>query len=353
MSELMAGSHTKHEIMSQPQVWMESLLRLQKLDGRKYPGLSAYDQVIFCGCGSTHFLAQWAARIAESVHGILCRAAPSSELLLYPDAWWHPGRRTLLVAISRSGETTETLQALKRFLSAGLGEAVAITCYPESALAVLAPNMIAVPEAQERSVAQTRSFSSMLLAAAWLIVRKTPPELEKALADSGHKMIESYQDTALRLATNNSVEKFFFLGSGPQYGLANEAMLKMKEMSLSCSEAFHFHEFRHGPMSMVDESSLVVGLIGDAVMESQHALLRELRRLGARTLGLQGDLQSAPIDVLNEAVLLGSDIPEVWRAPLYLPVLQMMAYERAIHKGLDPDRPTNLQSVVVLQDDNK
>ena len=141
-----------------------------------------------------------------------------------------------------------------------------------------------------------------------------------------------------------------FLGSGSLYGLANEAMLKMKEMSLSYSECFHTLEFRHGPMSMVDTESLVIGLIGEAAREHQYALLRDMQSKGARTLGILDNIDTETEDALTERVLLQSEMPELWRAPLYLPILQLIAYERAISKNLDPDNPNNLTSVVVLHE---
>ena len=127
-------------------------------------------------------------------------------------------------------------------------------------------------------------------------------------------------------------------------------MLKMKEMSLSYSECFHTLEFRHGPMSMVDTESLVIGLIGETAREPQYALLRDMQSKGARTLGILDNVDAKTGDALNDRVLLRSEMPELWRAQLYLPVLQLIAHERAISKSLDPDNPNNLTSVVVLHE---
>src|SRR5512140_2320018 len=169
MNEQERGQHTRREILSQPEVWAASLRRLQQLDRSTFPNLADYDQVIFYGCGSTYFLARWAARACESFGGAISRAAPASDLLLFPEAWWHAGKKTLLVAVSRSGRTTETVSAIERFLASRLGDAVVVTCYPEQPLARLTPHVIALPDAQEHSVAQTRSFTSMLLGVTWLI----------------------------------------------------------------------------------------------------------------------------------------------------------------------------------------
>jgi glucosamine--fructose-6-phosphate aminotransferase (isomerizing) len=350
MKQTSAGSHTQREILSQPQVWAKTIHRLQKLEPSGYPNIADYDQVVFSGCGSTYYLSRWAARVCESAHGVISRAVPASDLLLFPEAWWHAGKRTLFVAVSRSGETTETIRALEHFQAASLGDIIVVTCYPECHLARLAQYVIAVPDAHEESVAQTRSFSNMLLAVIWLITRDIPGNLPAVFSEVGQQLIAGNVALAERIGRDESIERLFFLGSGPMYGLANEAMLKMKEMSLSYSESFHFHEFRHGPMSMVNGHSLIVGLISDSAAAQQYTLLREMKAMGAQILGLQdkGDPQAA--EALDDQVLFRSGIAEIWRAPFYLPVLQLMAYERSIHKGLNPDLPVNLKSVVVLDD---
>ena len=344
------GVHTKQEILSQPAVWKKSLEHLRALDASHYPNIADYEQVVFTGCGSTYYHSRWAAAACEKETGIISRAVPASDLLFYPDLWMRKGRKNLLVAVSRSAATTETVLALKNFQSGGYGDTVAVTCYPDRELAQLAQHVIGVPDAQEESVAQTRSFSSMLLAICWLISKQVPDGLPAVFAKVGRELIDQHTPIAEQLGRDQSIQRFFFLGSGPLYGLANEAMLKMKEMSLSYSECFHMLEFRHGPMSMVNTESLIIGMIGETAREHQYALLRDMQSKGARTLGILDNVDPNMGDALNDRVLLRSEMPELWRAPLYLPVLQLIAYERAISKKLDPDNPNNLTSVVVLHE---
>ncbi len=350
MSPMQAGTNTIKEILSQPAVWEQTLHRLQTLNASEYPRFEDYDQVLFTGCGSTYYLSLWAARTCEKQTGVPSRAAPASDVLYATDAWLHKAKKTLLVAISRSAETTETILALERFNAGQYGDSVVVTCYPDRELAQLSSHVVAVPDAQEESVAQTRSFSNMLLGVGWLLERDVPRDVPTVLSQAGARLLNTYGEVAKGIGGDESIRKLFYLGSGSLYGLACEAMLKMKEMSLTYSEAFHEMEFRHGPMSMVDNESLMLGLIGDATRDQGFAVLREMRAKNARTLGLLDADDLLPADTLDEAVLFKSGLPELWRAPLYLPVLQLIAYERALHKGLNPDRPTNLSAVVVLHD---
>ena len=129
------------------------------------------------------------------------------------------------------------------------------------------------------------------------------------------------------------------------YGLACEAMLKTKEMSLTPSEAFHFMEFRHGPKSVVRPGTLIVGLIDEAARTQEGLLLAEMRSLGATILAISESENGVTADY---QVSLRSGRDYLASRVLTLPLLQLMAYYRSVYKGLNPDRPTNLEAVVRL-----
>jgi glucosamine--fructose-6-phosphate aminotransferase (isomerizing) len=345
-------SHTWQEIVSQPQVWRATLDAFE-LDREGLEGFfdqTDFDQILVVGCGSTHYLAQIAAAVITYRTGISARACPASELWLFPDTVSRS--RTLLVAVSRSGMTTETLRALQRFQELGGAPTLAVTCYPESQLAQQAGFVLAAPDAQERSVAQTRSFASMLLLTLGLTatLAHDAEMLERLhrLPDALHGLVDRLGDLPRRMGADLNTERFFFLGGGPLYGLANEAMLKVKEMSLSYSEAYHPLEFRHGPMSMVNERTLIVGLVSDTGLTEELCVLKDMDELGARTLALVEDDSVFAAWQSAHVIELRSGLDEWERGPLYLPVLQRLAYHRAVAKGLDPDRPQNLTAVVEL-----
>jgi glutamine---fructose-6-phosphate transaminase (isomerizing) len=345
-------SYTWQEIISQPETWRATLENFTtgQTALEHFLERAEFDQILVVGCGSTHYLAQTAATTLAHYTSVPARALPSSELWLYPDTI--PTNRTLLVAISRSGTTTETLEALEHFSQAQAGPTLAITCYPESALAQQGDFALVTPAAQEQSVAQTRSFTSMLLLAQALAIvmarnEETLTRLHR-LPDVLEGFVAHLGDLPQRLGADLDIERLFFLGGGPLYGLANEAMLKTKEMSLSYAEAYHPMEFRHGPMSMVNERTLVIGLVSDTGREKEIHVLKDMQELGARTLALVEDGSVFADWQADHVVELRSGLNEWERGPLYLPVLQRLAYHRALTKGLDPDRPHNLTAVVTL-----
>ena len=148
-----------------------------------------------------------------------------------------------------------------------------------------------------------------------------------------------YEAYAQEIGEDLELDRYYFLGSGIRYGLACEMNLKMKEMTLTHSEPFHFLEFRHGPMSMVNEHALVAGLLSDANRSREAQVLMEMETMGARTVSLAE---------FGAQISFTSSLPENVRGVLYLPVLQLTAFYRSLAKGLNPDRPTNLTAVVKL-----
>lgn len=336
-----AGQHTYSEIMSQPQVWLETLQSLQNhsLDIQQLLAKD-YDQILFTGCGSTYYLALAAASLYQKTTGITCRGLPASEIWLYGDYAYSKHQKTLLVAISRSGTTTETLRAVEHFKYHGQGDVLTLSCYPTT-LSTLGNLNIILPGGQEQSIAQTRAFTVLYLAtmALSLIKNKAPLELLQPLSACCEHLLSTHADLTKQVGSNLELERFYFLGSGPRYGLACELSLKMKEMTLSHSEPFHFMEFRHGPKSMVSNQTLIIALLSQTNHKYEQAVLNDMQQQGAQVLSLAED---------KATISFASGVVEDFRNVLYLPVIQLLAFYRSIAKGLNPDKPNNLEAVVLL-----
>jgi glucosamine--fructose-6-phosphate aminotransferase (isomerizing) len=159
------------------------------------------------------------------------------------------------------------------------------------------------------------------------------------LPEAGTGVLKNHASLAAGLGGDASLDRFYWLGSGSRHGLACELSLKMKEMSLSHSEPFHFMEFRHGPKSMVTKSTLTIGLRSTVNGARESAVLEDVRALGSRILDIAGT---------GSDVQFASGLDEAVRNVLYLPVGQLIAFERSISKGLNPDKPNNLDTVVKL-----
>jgi len=339
------GQHTLAEILSQPDAWQAALDDLDRQAERfgELAAPSAYSQVIFTGCGSTYYLAIAAAAAFSQLVGMPSRGLPASEVWLEPQSYFRPGERALLVAVSRSGETTETLRACQSFRAARLGDVLTFSCYPERRLTSQGDVNILLPAGQEESVAQTRAFSTLylgalFLAATWAGKKELISEFSR-LPAACQRLLTEYAPLAREVGRDTSLERFYFLGSGMRYGLACELSLKMKEMSLSHSEPFHFLEFRHGPKSMATPGAMVIGLLSETSYDHEARVLSEMKAQGAHILSF-GETKAD--------VNFASGTSPWARHPLYLPVGQLLAYERAMNRGLNPDRPENLTVFVEL-----
>ena len=338
------GTHTHAEILSQTAAWSQALEVVQA-QKTALAGLLAgpFDQVLFTGCGSTYYLSLAAAALFQELTGCRARGVPGGELLLNPRSVTGSGS-TLLVAVSRSGATTETVRAVEQFRRERRGPVLALTNYGAQPLAGLADLALVIEKGQEQSVAQTRSFASLYVAAtavsALAAGREDLLRSMDGLPACGERLLAEFAPLARTLGETPGFDRFYFLGSGSRYGLACELNLKMKEMTLTHSEPFHFLEFRHGPMSMVGPSAAVVGLLSEVNRKAEERVLAEMEQLGGRVFGLAE---------AGAKVSFASGLPEAVRGVLYLPILQLVAYHRSLSKGLNPDRPTNLSAVVFLE----
>ena len=347
------GNLTKAEILSQPDAWEAALNMLREYHQAvlDLEPADRFGQILFTGCGSTYYLALAAAALTQELTRLPARALPASELWLYPGSSY-TSSPTLLLAVSRSGETTETLRACEAFLEDKRGSLLTLSCYEDMPLAKLGALNIVLPSGQEQSVAQTRAFSSLYLGTVGLAcLWAGRPDLFDALSrlpEVGRRILNDYASLAVELGCDPAIERFYWLGSGPRQGLACELSLKMKEMSLTHSEPFHFMEFRHGPKSMVTPQALVIGLRSTLNGPYETAVLEDVQALGGRILDIAEHGFGKSLRGADREVRFDSDLDEAIRNVLYLPVGQLIAFERSLSKGLNPDRPTNLDSVVKL-----
>jgi len=345
------GLFTYEESLSQGQIWGKTIPTiLESLSVNSDWKKREYDEYLFIGCGSTHYLSLAAASVWSIITKKTAYAFPSSEVWLYPKMCITT-KNPALITISRSGETTETLNAMDVFKEITSKKSITISCYENSEMVKHSELSLVAKDAWEKSIAQTRSFSSMYIAtqllAGWFIGDNTFLGELKKLPTLFEDLISKYESLAKLLGENNKIQDFVFLGNGPYFGLAEECMLKMKEMSLSISQGFRLLEFRHGPMSVATEKTLIIGMINSERQNEELSVLRNMKTLGAKTLAIVDKCPQNQTG-LDYIIEMNSGISDVARAILNLPILQLLAFYRAKANGLNPDEPKNLSSVVYL-----
>ncbi|MFJ2187166.1 SIS domain-containing protein [Kitasatospora sp. NPDC087861] len=308
-------SHTSTEIASQPGCWRRAAESLP----RYAPALPRRgERVAVTGCGTSWFMAQAYAALRESGgHGVTDAFAASE----FP-----PGRGyDRILAISRSGTTTEVLDLLDRARAAGVPTS-AITADPATPVMAVADTVAVLHFADERSVVQTR-FATTVLA-----LLRAHLEAEGALPDGVRPLARAVQDAGRAVAAPlaaevRGAEQFTFLGRGWTYGLALEAGLKMREAAGAWTEAYPAMEYRHGPISIT-----APGRVAWAFGPLPAGLTEDITRVGGLLVAESGDA-TADLDPLADLV----------RA-------QRLAVAVAEARGFDPDRPRHLTRSVVLRD---
>lgn len=290
-------SRTSAEILTQPDTWTWALSRLPEFDAAlPAPG----ERVAVIGCGTSSYVAEAYARVREEREAGETDAVVASEFTATRP---YDG----VIAISRSGTTTEVVRALKA-LPDEL-RSTAISAVPASPVARAAQRSVILDAADEESVVQTR-FATTALA---LLRAHVGEDLSGVIEDARGAVERPLPvDPA-------AFDRFVFLGTGWAVGIAHEAALKLREAALAWSESYPSMEYRHGPISLAGPGTLVWHLgVADA------DLIRDVGATGATVL--LGDL-----DPMAELILI-----------------QRTAVALALARGLDPDRPRNLTRSVVL-----
>ncbi|GAJ29099.1 SIS domain-containing protein [Acidomonas methanolica] len=285
---------------------------------------------VVVGCGtSVHIADSIAATL--NMNGVLARAVPGNEWTRRRDNYVPATIAPHVVALSRSGESTETVAAAEVSRAAGLG-LTAFCCAPGSALCHNADEVVLADTHPEEGIVMTASASLMLLMGLRYAGVAVGPETTRA----AETLLRAADPLLSEVVAGRS--HFVFLGAGALYGVAREGALKLQEMSLSQTEAHHPLEYRHGPISLIDDRSCVIMLYHPDTIGEEAQLARELMAKGARVLGIGG-----PGDIE-----LPVDGPADVRPLLCLPVLQLLGEYVARQRGLDTLAPRHLTKVVTI-----
>ena len=316
------------------------------------------DKIVFVACGTSFFAAQIAKYMIEEVARIPVETDLASEFryrnpLISDD--------TLAIAISQSGETADTLAAIREAGERG-ARTLGIVNVIESTIAREADGVIYTHAGPEIGVASTKAFTTQLTAVAMLAIKlgrlkgtldvAQARELIEALRHVPAEMENLLQDSSLyeKLARGYSQAKsFLYLGRGNQYPIAMEGALKLKEISYIHAEGYAAGEMKHGPIALIDRNMPVVVLSPrNSVYEKTASNLEEVKARGGRiiAIGTEGDER---LDAFSDVVIPLPKVHEFVQPLISVVVVQLIAYHIADFKGTDIDQPRNLAKSVTVE----
>ena len=317
------------------------------------------DSVLILACGTSYHAGLVARYWLESMAGLACNVEIASEYR-YRDPVANP--KTLVVAVSQSGETADTLAALAYAKSLGHQHTLAICNVPESALIRSTDLRFLTRAGPEIGVASTKAFTTQL--AALMLLSVTLAKLRGKLSSEREREVIAelrHLPVALKhtLQVEDQVmvwaERFahknhaLFLGRGMHYPVAMEGALKLKEISYIHAEAYAAGELKHGPLALVDEDMPVVAIApNNALLEKLKSNLQEVRARGGE-LYVFVDSDSTIQQSEGMHVIILPEHTRLLSPILHTIPLQLLAYHVALKKNTDVDKPRNLAKSVTVE----
>ena len=317
------------------------------------------DSVLILACGTSYHAGMVARYWLEGLAGIPCSVEIASEYR-YRDSV--PNPKALVTTISQSGETADTLAALKHAKALGQRHSLSICNVPESSLVRASDLRFLTRAGPEIGVASTKAFTTQLTALVLLTMAlakirgRLPHEREAELLHALRHLPTALSNVLqVEMQVKMWAEKFaqcrhaLFLGRGIHYPIAMEGALKLKEISYIHAEAYAAGELKHGPLALVDKDMPVVAIAPkDALFEKLKSNLQEVRARGGE-LHVLADQDTRMTDSEGVHVIRMPDHAGILSPILHTIPLQLLAYHAAVDRGNDVDKPRNLAKSVTVE----
>lgn len=357
------------EIHEQPKAVEDTIRSIVKEENGKYSldfssvGITEEDikdvsTIYFVACGSAYHVGVVAQYVIEDLTRLPVRVEVASEFR-YRNPILDPNG--LVVVISQSGETADTLAALRLAKEQGL-KTLAIVNVVGSSIAREADYVFYTLAGPEISVATTKAYSAQLVASYLLaiqfgLVRGTisvekAEEYEKellSLPEKIKKILEDKERIQWFAAKQANAKDIFFIGRGIDYAICLEGSLKLKEISYIHSEAYAAGELKHGTISLIEDGTLVIGVATQSnLYEKTISNMVEVKSRGAYLMGLTG-YGSYNLEDTADFTVYVPKTDEHFAASLAVVPLQLLGYYVSVAKGLDVDKPRNLAKSVTVE----
>lgn len=360
-----------HEIYEQPRTLRATLARYvtggafrEDTCGPVRAWLREATEIVIAASGSSRHAGMVAEILVEDRSGMHVDVEYASEYTFRSE---RAMKSASVLVISQSGETADTLAALRRAKSSGL-RTLAITNVADSSMATEADVAFGTLAGRERAIPATKSFTAQLLNIALLSllaaevrgtmsadeIREELQNLE-SLPTVIEMQLAEWEDATRQVADHyRSVESLLFLGRDVHYPIAREGALKLKESAYLHAEGYPSGELKHGPNALVGEGTSLVMLAtverGNADSERRYdkivALMRDMRAQGAKIVALCNVGDSVVESLATQSVAV-NPVPEAMLPFCEVIPLQMLAYVMAVKEGIDVDRPRNLSKAVL------
>lgn len=336
------------ELWEAPAAVKNTLTAFGEVSGKVRAALDGAKKIIFTGCGTAYHAALLGKRYFAEISQISSEAEYAGELRYSPV---YPCGKTVLIAVTQSGETADTVEAARLYRDAG-ATVIAVTNCPHSAISRIAHAVVPVCAGPEICVAATKSYSAQIAALLSMA----------ASADGAHIPVDAGSAPELILETLETMDIYalaemcarsrgvYFMGRGIDYAVALEGSLKLKEVSYIPGGGYPSGELKHGTLALIDGSTLSVFIITDEALaaKSMDAVEQTLSRGGM--VAVITTLPQVQAQFSRRAEVIKLPGCQKYIAPLVsAAALQLLAYRVAVILGRDPDKPRNLAKSVTVE----
>lgn len=357
------GTWTAREIAQQPTTWKKTINQINEMKGELKafidPLLADENlEIIFTGAGTSEFVGNALFSFINTCTGFRAKSYASTDLVQTPAQYLNPNHKTLLVSFGRSGNSPESVGAVQVVDAVCKENAyhLFITCNNEGALAKAVathPHALAVnltPETHDKSFAMTSSFSNMMLAAMLCFNLDRLPEVEAQLEDAiaaGQRFIDEGYVAADKIVKEYDFDRIVYLGANVLKGIAQESRLKLCELTAGRVDTVFDSPlgFRHGPKSVINDTTLTVVYISDDEYQRQYEydLIKEMsgQRKGNKLVAVAARKYADIEELVDYYVSFDLEAPRenMYLAFDYIVFAQVLALYKSIAMGSTPDNP--------------
>jgi len=319
---------------------------------------STVENIQIIACGTSYHAGYVAKYWIEDLLGLPCQIEVASEFryrnVVVP-------KNTLFVTLSQSGETADTLAALRDIKGKNYCGSLSICNVPESSLVRESDLVLMTRAGPEIGVASTKAFTTQLVSLLLLVLsigkqnglsKDIIRSIVKELTDlPGHVEKVLMLDEQIELIAEDFIDKpdALFLGRGEHYPIAMEGALKLKEISYIHAEAYPAGELKHGPLALVDaDMPVIVVTPNDDLLEKLHSNMQEVKARGGKLYVFAH--QGAELESDEDNVVVEMECETKWTTPILSTIpLQLLSYHVAVQRGTDVDQPRNLAKSVTVE----
>ncbi len=336
------------EIHEQPDVVKNTLMEFSEIE-KVVDKFSKFKRICFVACGTSFHASLVGKYLFETLLGIPTDVLLSSEFLFSEGAL---DKNTLVILITQSGETADTLKALK--IANKKSETLAIVNVLGSTATREADHVIYTRAGPEIGVAATKTYVSQLVSIYMLVIamsgndkllaelQKVPDYMKQALENEDHiiEIAKKYKDA----------NDFFFIGRGFSYPTALEGALKLKEITYIHGEGYAAGELKHGPLALIDDNVPVLAVVPPGESHDKTlSNIEEVKARGANVIAVGSSKDEVLKSESHDIIGFDEDISEMLSPIPYVVPLQLLSYYISVERGIDPDKPKNLAKCVTVE----